>query len=68
MKLFMDLDYIKQEAEREKCGKEDLKEDGEIDKAQFKMNIVKGNEEERKAETENFSDLLWKQTKKNIKK
>ena len=31
----------------------------------FKMNIVKGNEEELKADTENFSDVLWK--KKQIR-
>ena len=37
---------------------------GEAGKTQFKMNIVKGKEEELKAETENFSDVLWKKAKK----
>ena len=37
---------------------------GEAGKTQFKMNIVKGKEEELKAETENFSDVLWKKTNK----
>ena len=31
------------------------------------MNIVKGKEEELKAETENFSDVLWKEHKEGAK-
>ena len=31
------------------------------------MNIVKEREEELKAETENFSDVLWKENKEEAK-
>ena len=31
------------------------------------MNIVKGKEEELKAETENFSDVLWKENNEERK-
>ena len=31
------------------------------------MNIVKGKGEKLKAETENFSDVLWKESKKEAK-
>ena len=31
------------------------------------MNIVKGKEEELKAETEIFSDVLWKENKEEAK-
>ena len=31
------------------------------------MNTVKGKEEELKAETENFSDVLWKENKEEAK-
>ena len=65
--LFRDLDYITQEAEREKSEEEDLKEDGEAGKTQFKMNIVERKEDELKAERENFSDILWKENKEEAK-
>ena len=52
---------------KRKSEEEDLKEDGEAGKTQFKMNIVKGKEEELKAETENFSDVLWKENKEGGK-
>ena len=31
------------------------------------MNIVKGKEEQLKAETENFRDVLWKENKERTK-
>ena len=58
--LCRNLDYITQEGEREKREEEDLKEDEEAGKTQFKMNIVKRREEELKPETETFGDALWK--------
>ena len=63
----MDLDYITQEKEREKKEKENLIEDWETRKGQFKMNIIKGKKEELKAETENFCDVLRKEIKEETK-
>ena len=65
--FFRDLDYITEEAEREKSEEEDLKEDQEAGKTQFKMNIVKGKEKRLKAETEDLRDVLSKENKEEAK-
>ena len=65
--LFRDLDYIKEEAEREKREEEYLKEDEEAGKTQFKMNIVKGKEEELKPKTEKVGDVLWREKHQKVK-
>ena len=48
----MNLDYITQETERDKKEKKYLNESGETGKPQFKRNIVRGKEEELKADIE----------------
>ena len=65
--LFRDLDYITQEAESEKNEEEDLREYEEAGKTQFKINIIKGKEEELKAETKNFKVVLLKENKEEAK-
>ena len=66
----MDLDYIKQETERQKKEKKYVIEAWETEKTQFKMKIVKGKEEELKVETKASVMHCGKKTRKkhNIKK
>ena len=62
--------YNTKDRNKKEKEKEDLNEYGKTGKTQFKINIVKGKEEQLKTETENFSLHCGKKTKKkqNIKK